>query len=160
VYVLTGNNLNKDAYFKDFMDKIEDKPEVAEELGIIEFTYVRDSSKCNIPKIQASGFKSRQIIGIAPQEKENDAIFRKCWADKIIQYLNNNIRWKYENTFKFKADITLTSDEKVSSSLDECLLDEDIGDFVSSYLFDEIESIKQNDKVMKAIFRHRESLYG
>jgi DNA-binding phage protein len=74
--------------------------------------------------------------------------------------LNNNIRWKYENTFKFKADITLTSDEKVSSSLDECLLDEDIGDFVSSYLFDEIESIKQNDKVMKAIFRHRESLYG
>jgi len=25
--------------------------------------------------------------------------------------------------FKFKADITLTSDDKVSSSLDECLLD-------------------------------------
>ncbi len=37
---------------------------------------------------------------------------------------------------KFKADITLTSDEKVSSSLDECLLDEDIGGFVGSYLFD------------------------
>jgi hypothetical protein len=55
VYVLTGNNSNKDAYFKDFMDKLEDKPEVAEELGIVRFTYVRDSSKCNIPKIQASG---------------------------------------------------------------------------------------------------------
>jgi len=27
-------------YFKDFMDKIEDEPEVAEELGIIKFTYV------------------------------------------------------------------------------------------------------------------------
>ena len=89
----------------------------------VKFTYVRESSKCNIPKIQASGYKSHQIIGIAPQEKENDAIFRKSWAEKIIQYLNNDIRWKYENTFKFKADITLTSDEKFSSSLDECLLD-------------------------------------
>jgi hypothetical protein len=104
------------------MDKLEDETEVAEELGIIRFTYFRDSSKCNIPKIQASGYKSHQIIRIAPQEKENDAIFRKCWADKIIQYLNNNIRWKYESTFKFKADITLTSDEKVSNSLDECLV--------------------------------------
>jgi len=33
------------------MDKIEDEPEVAEELKIIKFTYVRDFSKCNIPKI-------------------------------------------------------------------------------------------------------------
>jgi hypothetical protein len=48
------------------MDKIEDEPEVAEELKIIKFTYVRDFSKCNIPKIQDSGYKSRQIIGIAP----------------------------------------------------------------------------------------------
>jgi len=141
------------------VDKLEDEPEIAGELGIIRFTYVRDSSKCNIPKIQASGYKSRQIIGITPQAKENDAIFRKSWAEKIIQYLNNNIRWKYENTFKFKADITLTSDEKVSSSLDECLLDEDIGGFVGSYLFDEIALIKQNDKVMKAIFRHKENLF-
>jgi hypothetical protein len=144
--------LNEDAYFKDFMDKIEDEPEVAEELGTIKFTCVQDSSKCNIPEIQASGYKPRQIIGIAPQEKENDAVFRKSWAEKIIQYLNYDIRWKYENTFKFKADITLTSDDKVSSSVDKCLLDEDIGGFVGSYLFDEIESIKQNDKVMKVIW--------
>jgi hypothetical protein len=54
------------------MDKIEDETEVAKELGIIKFTYVRDSSKCNIPKIQASGYKSRQIIRIAPQEKETE----------------------------------------------------------------------------------------
>jgi hypothetical protein len=141
------------------MDKLEDEPEVAEELGIIRFTYVRESSKCNIPKIQASGYKSRQIIGIAPQEKENDAIFRKYWAEKIINYLNNEIKWKYENTFKFKADITLTSDEKVSSSLDECLLDEDIGGFVGSYLFDDIGLIKESDEVMKAIFGHEENLF-
>jgi hypothetical protein len=40
-----------------------------------------------------------------------------------------------------------------------CLLDEDIGGFVGSYLFDEIALIKQNDKVMKAIFRHKENLF-
>jgi len=61
--------------------------------------------------------------------------------------------------FKLKADITLTSDEKVSSSLDECLLDEDIGGFIVSYLFDDIELIKENDKVMKAIFGHEENLF-
>mgnify|MGYP007113547423 FL=1 len=66
---------------------------------------------------------------------------------------------KYENMFKFKADITLTSDEKVSSSLDECLLDEDIGGFVGSYLFDDIGLIKESDEVMKAIFGHEENLF-
>jgi len=69
VYVLTGNNSNEDEYFKDFMDKLEDEPEVAEELGIIRFTYVRESSKCNIPKIQASGYKSflkSRLQGINP----------------------------------------------------------------------------------------------
>jgi len=156
-------NLNKynQVFVKEYKFGLllEDEPEVAEELGIIRFTYVRESSKCNIPKIQASGYKSRQIIGIAPQEKENDAIFRKYWAEKIIHYLNNEIKWKYENTFKFKADITLTSDEKVSSSLDECLLDEDIGGFVGSYLFDDIGLIKESDEVMKAIFGHEENLF-
>jgi len=38
LYVLTGNNSNEDAFFKDFMDKLEDEPEVAEELEIIRFT--------------------------------------------------------------------------------------------------------------------------
>ena len=69
MYVLTGNNLNEETYFKDFMDKLEDEPEVAKELGIIRFTYVRDSSKCNIPKIQASGYKSHQIIGLHPKKR-------------------------------------------------------------------------------------------
>jgi hypothetical protein len=141
------------------VDKLEDEPEIAGELGIIRFTYVRDSSKCNIPKIQASGYKSRQIIRIAPQEKGNDTIFRKSCAERIIQYLNNDIRWKYVNTFKFKADITITSDEKVSSSLDEYLLDEDIGGFVGSYLFDDIGLIKESDEVMKVIFGHKENLF-
>jgi hypothetical protein len=40
-----GNKSNKDAYFKDFKDKIEDELEVAEELGIIRLTYVQDSSR-------------------------------------------------------------------------------------------------------------------
>ena len=34
---------------------------------------------------------------------------------------------------------------KVSSSLDECLLDEDIGGFIGSYLFDDIGLIKESD---------------
>jgi len=101
-----------------------------EELGIIKFCYIKGSSKCNIPKIQGSGYKCCQILGIAPQEKENDGCFRKAWAEKIIHYLNNDVKWKYENLFKFKVDVMRTLESKVCSSLDECLLDEDIGGFV------------------------------
>jgi hypothetical protein len=60
--------LNED--FKDFINVIESEPEVAEELGIIKFCYVRDSSKCNIPKIQGSGYKCHQILGIARDKME------------------------------------------------------------------------------------------
>jgi hypothetical protein len=76
--------MNDDAYFKDLKDVIDDDPEVTEELGIIKLPYVRDSAKCNVPKIQNSGYKCHQILGIVPQEKENNAEFRKAWAEKKI----------------------------------------------------------------------------
>jgi hypothetical protein len=63
--MLTGNNSNEDTYFKDFMDKLENKPEVAEELGII-----WDSSKCNIPN--------------APQEKENNTYLGNVGLIKLF----------------------------------------------------------------------------
>jgi hypothetical protein len=70
VYVLTGNNLNEDVYFKDFMDKLEDEPEVAEELGIIRFTYVQDSSKCNIPKPRLQGINPVKLSGFHPKKRK------------------------------------------------------------------------------------------
>jgi hypothetical protein len=129
-----------------------------EELGIIKFCCIRDSSKCNIPKIQGSRYKCHQILGIAPQEKENDGCFRKAWAEKIIHYLNNDIKWKYENLFKFKVDIIRTLENKVCSSLDECLLDEDIGGFSGTYLFDDIQKVKESNTIMTAIFGNEENL--
>jgi signal recognition particle GTPase len=150
--------LNEDAYFKDFIHVIESSSEVAEELGTIKLCYVRDSSKCNRPKIQGSGYKFCQILGMAPQEKENDGSFRKVWAEKIIHYLNNEIKWKYKNIFNFKADNTRTLENKVCSSLDKCLLDKDIGGFVGTYLFDDIQKVKESTKVMMALFGNEENL--
>ncbi|MFN7676950.1 MAG: hypothetical protein ACK5N5_00340 [Synechococcales cyanobacterium] len=147
-----------DAYFKDFADVLDSNPQVAESLGIVKVTYVRDSSKCNIPKIQTSGYKSQQLIGIVPQEKENNSDFRRAWAEKIINYLNSEVNWKYENIFKFKADITRTLNDQINSSLDECLLDEDIGGFVGTYLYEDVDDIKNNIQIMKNIFGHEENL--
>jgi hypothetical protein len=42
--------------------------------------------------------------------------------------------------------------------LDECLLDEDIRGHVGTYLFDDIDVIKDNSKIMKAIFGNEENL--
>jgi hypothetical protein len=39
--------MNDNAYFKDFTDVIDNEPEHAKELAIINFTYVRESSKLN-----------------------------------------------------------------------------------------------------------------
>jgi hypothetical protein len=77
--------MNDDAYFKDFTDVIDNDPEIAEEIGILKFTtYVGDSAKCNIPKIESSVYKCHQILGIVPQEKEYNIEFRKSWAKKLF----------------------------------------------------------------------------
>ena len=84
---------NEDAYYKDFLDLLDTDPKVGNDLGIIKVTFVRDSSKCSIAKIQRSGYKARHFLGIAPQESESDYEYRKKWADnKIINFMNNEIK--------------------------------------------------------------------
>jgi hypothetical protein len=93
---------NEDAYCKDFLDLLDTDPKVGNDLGIIKVAFVRDSSKCIIAKIQSSGYKARHFLGIEPQESENDNEYHKKWADKIIIFMNNEIKWKYSNNFKLR----------------------------------------------------------
>jgi hypothetical protein len=72
--------------------------------------------------------------------------------------MNNEIKWKYSNVFKFRGDLTKTSNGKVISSLDEVLLDEDIGGFVGLFLFNSVDDIKDNKEVMRDIFGNPENL--
>jgi hypothetical protein len=95
---------NEDAYNKDFLDLLDSDPKVGNDLGIIKVAFVRDSSKCSIAKIQSSGYKAHHFLGIAPQESKNDGEFHKKWADKIINFMNNESKWKYSNNFKFRGD--------------------------------------------------------
>jgi hypothetical protein len=92
------------------------------------------------------------------KRKKTMVVSGKLGLKKIIHYLNNDIKWKYENLFKFKADVTRTLEGKVCSGLDECLLDEDIGGFVGTYLFDDIQKVKEISKIMTAIFGNEENL--
>jgi hypothetical protein len=115
-------------------------------------------TKCSIAKIQSSVYKARHFLGKAPQESENDNEYRKKWADKIINFMNNEIKWKYSNNFKFRGDLTKMVNGKVANCLDEVLLDEDIGGFVGMFLFDSVDDIKDNSDVMKDIFRNDENL--
>ena len=92
-----GTNITEDAYFKDFIDILDEDPSIAEKLNIIKITSVRKSAKCNIAKTQMNGYRNKQIIGMTPINKENDPEFRKVWAENIIAFLNNEVKWKYEN---------------------------------------------------------------
>ena len=47
---------------------------------------------------------------------------------------------------------------KIDSSLDQVLLNEDIGGFVGLYLFDEVSTIKGNKEIMGYIFGNKENL--
>ncbi len=127
---------NEDAYYKDFLDLLDTDPKVGNDLGIIKVAFVRDSSKCSIAKIQSSGYKARHFLGIAPQERENDNEYRKKWADKIINFMNNEIKWKYSNNFKFRGDLTKMINGKLANCLDEVLLDDRIHMFEISNVND------------------------
>jgi len=48
--------------------------------------------------------------------------------------------------------------DPINSSLGECLLDEDIGGFVGTYLYEDVDDIKNNIQIMKNIFGHEENL--
>jgi hypothetical protein len=54
--------------------------------------------------------------------------------------------------------LTKTSNGKVITSLDEVLLDEDIGGFVGLLLFNSVDDIKDNEEVMGDIFSNPENL--
>jgi hypothetical protein len=56
------------------------------------------------------------------------------------------------------VDVTRTLKSKVCGSLDECLLDEDIGGFVGTCLFDDIQKVKESNKIMTARFGNEENL--
>jgi hypothetical protein len=54
--------------------------------------------------------------------------------------------------------LTKISNGKVTSSLDEVLLDKDIGGFVGLFLFNSVDDIKDNKEVMGDIFGNPENL--
>jgi hypothetical protein len=149
---------NENAYYKDFLDLLDTDPKVGNDLGIIKVAFIRNSSKCSIAKIQSSGYKARHFLGIAPQESESDNEYRKKWADKAINFMNNEIKWKYSNNYKFRGDLTKMINGKVANCLDEVLLDEYIGGFVGMFLFDSVDDIKDNNDIMKDIFGNDENL--
>ncbi len=149
--------MTEDASFKNFIDILDENLSIAEKLNIIKIISVRKSATCNIAKTQMNGYQLKQIIGMTPIDKENDPEFRKIWAENILGFLNNEVKWKYENTFRFRADLTKTVNEKWVGTLDECWLDEGIGGFVGAYLFDDVETVKQNSEIMNNIFSDMEN---
>ncbi len=72
--------MTEDAYFKDFIDILEEDPTIAEKLNVIKVISIRKSAKCNLAKTQINGYWMKQIIG-TPIEKENDPDFRKSWGE-------------------------------------------------------------------------------
>jgi hypothetical protein len=54
--------------------------------------------------------------------------------------------------------MTRNKNGKIDSSLDEVLLNEDIGGFVGLYLFEEVNTIKDNKEIMGYIFGNKKNL--
>jgi hypothetical protein len=67
-----------------------------------------------------NGYLMKQINCMTTIEKEKDPDIRKFRAENIIGFLNKGIKWKHENTFRFRADLTKTVNGKLVATLDEC----------------------------------------
>jgi hypothetical protein len=51
-----GTSMTEDACFKDFIDILHEDPMIAEKLKIIKVISVKKSAKCNLAKLQMSGY--------------------------------------------------------------------------------------------------------
>jgi hypothetical protein len=57
-------------YFKDFMDKIEDEPEVAEELGLLSLPMFEILLSVTILKSRLQGINPVKLLGLYPKKKK------------------------------------------------------------------------------------------
>ena len=75
-----------------FLDILDTDAAVSEELGVIKVVYVRETLKCSIPKYSTSGYKACYLLGIPPADREHDESFCHMWAEKIIKYVNEEVK--------------------------------------------------------------------
>ncbi len=52
LYIRKATNNNEDAYFKDFIENLDNDSSIADKVGIIKVTFVRESDKLSIAKLQ------------------------------------------------------------------------------------------------------------
>jgi hypothetical protein len=105
--------------------------------------------KCSDPNVDAYYKDFLDLLDTDPKVGNDLGIIKVAFVrDSIINFMNNEIKWKYSNNFKFRGDLTKMINGKVANCLDEMLLDEDIGGFVGMFLFDSVDDIKDNIDVM------------
>ena len=127
-------------------------------LGFSRLSMLGIVTKLIYPRSRVTDLSASKFLGVAPDDCNNNADYRKAWADKIINYLNTQITWTYLNVFKFRSDLTRVSDNSVLGCLDECLLDEDIGAFIGLLFQNDQSKVIHNELIMKTIFGNSENL--
>jgi hypothetical protein len=148
-------NSKDDAFTNDVVRMIEDESSgVAAKLQIIKICSRRQSQILDKAVLQTSLYPSQWFVSIK-EEEDNNAKTRLEHAEKFIKFLND-APWKYPQTFTFAGDETKHDKDgengKIIGTLDEYLLNLDIGTILKTYVFEDFESFLQDEDAINQVF--------
>jgi hypothetical protein len=144
-------NSKEDAYTNDVIKMIEDETSgVASNLQIIKICYRRQSQLLDKAILQASSYPSQCFVSIT-EEENNTEEHRREHAERFIALLNN-APWKYPQMFTFAADETKMKGNKIISTLDEYLLNQDIASILKTYVFEDFEMFLEDEEAINQVF--------
>ena len=112
----------------------------------------REDPETNYPKKQGNTYNCCFFVTIVSEE-ENTYDFRRRWVQTIIDCLNSDVlEFQYKQDFRFKADETKTSGDVISGKIDSYLMDEDIGGILSRFVYEDFDSVINDEETVHKIF--------
>jgi hypothetical protein len=104
--------------------------------------------------IQGNGFTSEQFLFLIADGVENNPQERLHITQNFINYLNNEVSWKYPNQFVFCGDETVTINGD-PGKLGRYLLNADISAFLGKYIYDSTATqVMQSEETLDTIFEN------
>lgn len=112
------------------------------------------SSEVDEPVVQGNGFHSEQFLLLLENGIDNNSEARMQLAINFINYLNDEVPWKYTQKFIFSGDETQSTDG-VNGKLDKYLMNQDIAGFLGKYVFDSTAAqVLKSTEILDQIFEN------
>jgi hypothetical protein len=114
----------------------------------------RDGSDHDKPIIQGTGYNSEQFILLLDDGMDNTPETRSVLVTNFVNFLNNEVTFRFPSTFILGTDETVYNNGKVGC-LDRYMMNADIAGFLGRYVFDSSASeVMADQDILNEIFEN------